>query len=164
MDAARLFEQHHASLYRYLVRLTGDPDLAHDAAQEAFTRLVAKPPRDEDPRAWLFTVATNVVRTWANARSRRHALLRADADFARGPAGNPDPHELAELNERRRLVRAGLDLLSEKERTILLMREEGFAHREIADAVGTTTGSIGTMIARALGKLADVLMLDAEAV
>src|SRR5690606_36061762 len=64
IDAAALFEQHHASLLRYLVRLTGDLDLAHDAAQEAFARLVMKPPRDEDPRAWLFTVATNVVRAW----------------------------------------------------------------------------------------------------
>jgi DNA-directed RNA polymerase specialized sigma24 family protein len=33
------------------------------------------------------------------------------------------------------------------------MREEGFSHREIAEAVGTTTGSVGTMFARALTKL-----------
>jgi DNA-directed RNA polymerase specialized sigma24 family protein len=37
------------------------------------------------------------------------------------------------------------------------MREEGFTHREIADAVGTTTGSVGTMFARALAKLEDGL-------
>jgi DNA-directed RNA polymerase specialized sigma24 family protein len=53
-------------------------------------------------------------------------------------------------------------MLGEKERTVLLMREEGFSHREIADAVGTTTGSVGTMIARALDKLAAELPLDAE--
>src|SRR5690606_20109103 len=75
IDAAALFEQHHASLLRYLVRLTGDVDLAHDAAQEAFARLVLRPPRDEEPRAWLFTVATNAVRTWANTNRRRTALL-----------------------------------------------------------------------------------------
>jgi DNA-directed RNA polymerase specialized sigma24 family protein len=50
-------------------------------------------------------------------------------------------------------VRAALDRLSWKERTVLLMREEGFAHHEIAGAVGTTTGSVGTMLARALKKL-----------
>jgi DNA-directed RNA polymerase specialized sigma24 family protein len=42
------------------------------------------------------------------------------------------------------------------------MREEGFAHREIAEAVGTTTGSVGTLIARALDRLAQQLPLDAE--
>jgi len=46
---------------------------------------------------------------------------------------------------------------------VLLMREEGFAHREIAEAVGTTTASVGTMIARALDKLARLLPLDADA-
>ena len=46
---------------------------------------------------------------------------------------------------------------------MLLMREEGFSHREIAEAVGTTTGSVGTMIARALDKLAARLQLDEEA-
>jgi DNA-directed RNA polymerase specialized sigma24 family protein len=40
---------------------------------------------------------------------------------------------------------------------------EVFSHREIAEAVGTTTGSVGTMIARALDKLATRLQLDEEA-
>ncbi len=52
--------------------------------------------------------------------------------------------------------------LSSKERTILLMREEGITHREIAEEVGTTTKSIGTMIDRALQKLARYLGESAE--
>jgi DNA-directed RNA polymerase specialized sigma24 family protein len=59
-------------------------------------------------------------------------------------------------------VQTALAALSAKERTVLLMREEGFAHREIAQAVGTTTGSVGTMIARALDKLAERLPLDED--
>ncbi|MGH8436828.1 MAG: RNA polymerase sigma factor [Pseudomonas sp.] len=160
MDAARLFEEHHASLFRYLVRLTGDVDMAHDAAQEAFVRLMNKPPRDGHPRAWLFTVATNLVRGWANTRKRRLVLLEAGA--ARIPSADPlpDPAQQAEAYEQQAAVRRALQTLSEKERTVLLMREEGFVHREIAAAVGTTTGSVGTMIARSLDKLAAAL--DAE--
>src|SRR5688572_24350023 len=162
MDAGRLFEEHHASLYRYLVRLTGDADLAHDAAQEAFARMVARPPRDEQPRAWLFTVATNLVRTWANRRKRRLVLLQRAG--ARALAADPqlDPEQLAQAHERHGVVRRALESLTEKERTVLLMREEGFTHREIAAAVGTTTGSVGTMIARALDRLAAQLPLDAD--
>ncbi len=163
MDAARLFEEHHGALFRYLVRLTGDPDLAHDAAQEAFVRLVTKPPRDEQPRAWLFTVATNCVRAWANARKRRARLLENAA--ARVPAGDAPaaPDDFAATQEMTARVRDALAGLNEKERTILLMREEGFTHREIAEAVGTTTASVGTMIARALDKLASALPIDPEA-
>jgi RNA polymerase sigma factor (sigma-70 family) len=160
IDAARLFEEHHTSLFRYLVRLTGDVDVAHDAAQEAFVRLVSKPPRDEHPRAWLFTVATNLVRGWANSQKRRLVLLEAAASRVPSADPLPDPAQVTEANEQQAAVRRALQILSEKERTVLLMREEGFTHREIAVAVGTTTGSIGTMIARSLDKLAAAL--DAE--
>jgi RNA polymerase sigma-70 factor (ECF subfamily) len=163
MDAARLFEEHHAGLYRYLVRLTGDADVAQDAAQETFARLLARPPRDDHPRAWLFTVATNLVRTWSNERRRRRGLLERAGERVPHADAARDPAEAAQAEERRRVVRQALALLSEKERTVLLMREEGFAHREIAQAVGTTTASVGTMIARALDKLADAMSARGEA-
>jgi DNA-directed RNA polymerase specialized sigma24 family protein len=55
-------------------------------------------------------------------------------------------------------VVAALSALSPKERSAVLMREEGFAHREIAEALGTTTGSVGTLLARALDRLGKALL------
>jgi RNA polymerase sigma factor (sigma-70 family) len=162
-DVGQLFDEHHESLYRYLVRFSGDADLAADAAQEAFLRLVERPPPDAGgARAWLFKVATNVVLESARTRSRRLRLLAGSP--ARVPVGDAprSPHDLVEADEQRQRVARALGTLSEKERTALLMREEGFAHREIAAAVGTTTGSVGTLVARALARLADELALDAE--
>ncbi|MEX1183747.1 MAG: sigma-70 family RNA polymerase sigma factor [Gemmatimonadota bacterium] len=161
-DAARLFDEHHASLFRYLLRLTGDADVAHDAAQETFTRYVQKPPRNEHPRAWLFTVATNIVRAASLQRQRRATLLAGGAGRATVADPLPDPEQATLASERRNAVRLALDSLPERERTVLLMREEGFTHREIAAAVQTTTGSVGTMIARALDKLAAALPIDLQ--
>jgi DNA-directed RNA polymerase specialized sigma24 family protein len=59
-------------------------------------------------------------------------------------------------------VRRALAALSERDRTALLMREEGFSHEEIAAAVGTTTKSVGTVVARALRKLAAELPLPLD--
>ncbi len=162
INATQLFQQHYDGLYRYLVRLTGDPDSAADAAQEAFVRLVERPPQNRHLRAWLYAVATNVVRDGARARTRWATLLSGAPD--RAPMGDvgPAPDVATESAERQRLVRAALERLSWKERTVLLMREEGFAHHEIADAVGTTTGSVGTMLARALNKLAAELAPASE--
>ncbi len=159
-DVAELFEEHHQSLYRYLVRFAGDADVAADAAQEAFVRLVERPPPGPVERAWLFKVATNVALEAARTRTRRIRLLGAAPE--RAPIADPprDPHELVEAADRRSAVRQALASLGEKERTALLMREEGFSHREIADAVGTTTGSVGTLIARALNRLAAEFGLD----
>lgn len=162
MDAAGLFAQHHPSLFRYLSRLTGDPEVAQDAAQEAFVRLMERPPAAGETRAWLFRVGTNAAWMALRTRGRRRRLLEAAP--LRAPVGDapPAPDALAETAEVRARVRAALDGLSEKERQILLMQQEGYRYREIAEAVGTTTQSVGTMIARALDKLAAELRLDEE--
>lgn len=159
---ARLFEEHHGSLHRFLTRLCGDADVAADAAQEAFVRLIERPPPDGVHRAWLFRVGTNLVLEGSRTRTRHARLLSASA--ARVPMADPEPgaHDRIERSERHRAVRAALDALSVKERTALLMREEGFSHREIADAVSTTTGSVGTLLVRALDKLTAALPLDPE--
>lgn len=162
MDAADAFRAHHRALCRYLYRFTGEADLVADAAQEAFVRFMDRPPRAGSERAWLFRVATNLVREAQRTRSRRwHLLLGAGA---RAPVGDPPPHadEALEKAERRSRVQQALLELSPRERMALLMREEGFAQREIAEAIGTTTGSVGTLIARALDKLAPRLGLDQE--
>ena len=139
---------------RYLVRLTGDRDMAADALQETFYRLVERPPRDPQPRAWLFTVATNVVREQGRMVARRRVLLdRAPTDALHGDRPR-EPDSVAESNEQRLIIMRALAALPDRDRTALLMREEGFTHEEIARAVDTTTKSVGTIIARALRKLA----------
>jgi len=163
MSLAELFARHHVELYRYAARFTGDADLAEDVVQDVFVRLAERPPADEEHvRGWLFRVATTVAVDAMRTSRRRAVLARAWPD--RMPMGDPapDPAVSAERSELRRRVREALQGLSEKERAVLLMREEGFAHREIAQAVGTTTKSVGTMIARALEKLSRRLDLDAE--
>jgi RNA polymerase sigma factor (sigma-70 family) len=132
--------------------------VAEDAAQEAFVRLAERPPAgDENLRAWLFTVATRITLDDRRSHRRHEDLLRGAPERA-GLGEAPDrPDEALARGDLRRRVRAALDSLGEKERTVLLMREEGFTHKEIAAAVGTTTGSVGTMIARALRKLAALL-------
>jgi RNA polymerase sigma factor (sigma-70 family) len=153
MDLTRFFAEHHASLYRYLVRFTGDADLAADGAQEAFARLVERPPPTVE-RAWLFRVATNAVMEAARTGRRRGRLLAERPGHVPVAEPPPDPHARVVAIEERALVTRALAALSEKERTALLMREEGCTHREIAAAVGTTTGAVGTLLARALDKLA----------
>lgn len=162
LEPEALFAEHHAPLHRYLARLTGDPELAADAAQEAFVRLLEQEPPPEQPRPWLFRVARNVVRDTARA-SKRHRVLEMDGK-ARGAHGDRSraPDRVVNREAARRQLRTALDALSEKERTALLMREEGFKHREIAEALGTTTGSIGTLLRRAIGKAAERLRTEEE--
>jgi RNA polymerase sigma factor (sigma-70 family) len=156
-----LFAQHHEELFRYAARFTGDADVAEDVVQEAFMRLAERPPNESGAlRAWLFRAATTIAIDAHRTRRRRSELAQAGVD--RLPMGEvgPDPAQAAEDADLRARVRVALEQLEPRDRAILLMREEGFAHHEIADAVGTTTKSVGTMIARALDKLSKHLELD----
>src|ERR1041385_1123529 len=80
-DVERLFRTYHQPLVRYLTRRLGDRDWAEEVAQETFVRAL-KQETIMSERAWLFAVATNLVRDDArkDARRRRHLeLLREQA-------------------------------------------------------------------------------------
>lgn len=145
MDYDRLFDRVYPALFRYLQRMTGDADAAEDAAQEAFVRLTEQSLPEEEARPWLFTVATNLVRDRARKESR-HRRLETHVPTPRTP---PGPDISTERKERIAVVREALNELSERDRTMLLMREEGFKYAEIADAVDVAPGSVGTLLARA---------------
>jgi RNA polymerase sigma factor (sigma-70 family) len=151
-DASRLFVEHYTALLRFLRRYTGDADLAEDAAQEAFARLIEKPPALAT-RAWLFTVGKHAALDAMRTRVKRLRLASAAPD--RTPMGDPplSPYEVAEATSIRKIVREALESLSERERKILLMREEGFRYFEIAAATGITLPSMGKTLARSLEKL-----------
>jgi RNA polymerase sigma-70 factor (ECF subfamily) len=71
-EFGRLYSEHFGPLSGYVLSLTGDPSVAVDVAQEAFTRLFARWGRVRDPRAWVFFVATNLATdTWRRAQRDR---------------------------------------------------------------------------------------------
>lgn len=154
MDVEAIFRTHGDELYRYLVRQTGDPQLAQDAVQETFVRLQERPPRSEGAvKRWLFRTGLNVIRDVHRIDSNRQRILEAHPDRVPRPSRSVEPDRQVERREEVARLRRALDELRDKERTALLMREAGFKHREIADELETTTATIGTLIARSLEKL-----------
>ena len=162
MDFEIVYREHSVPLLRFLTRFTGDSDVAADAVQEAFIRMVERPPRTDNVRTWLFKVAMNVVRGSGRTRSRRLRLLDGEPPATFVSAAPVDAHSQLEVTERRQTVREALEKLAERDRTILLMKAEGFSLQEIAQVIGTSPGSVGTLAARALERLARELRLDDE--
>ena len=151
MDFESAFARHYPALFRYLHRLTGDADAAADSAQEAFVRLLERSLPEEKVRSWLFTVGTNLVRDDARARDRRRRLVTG-RDLA--PSAPDAPDERLTRSEEIESVRGTLDRLPARDRTLLLLREEGFRYAEIAEIVGVPATSVGKMLARALERFA----------
>ena len=148
MDFETTFDELHPGLFRYCHRLTGDPDLADDVAQEAFVRLYEHRVEGEEHgiRAWLFRTATHLVRDRYRVAENRRRLLEANPVR---PGGLEPPDRPVERAEDVTRVRAALEGLSERDREMLLARYEGFSYREIAEAFDVAPGSVGTLLARA---------------
>jgi len=91
VNIRQLFERHYPSLVWYLHGRLGDRDLAEDLAQEAFVRLIDKPPRAPD--AWLYVVAGNLARDAQRGELRRsrHLAIVDSHDAGSGEAADPAP-------------------------------------------------------------------------
>lgn len=151
----QLFDAHFRRLYRYLNRLSGEPDLAADIAQETFVRLYQRGEAPETPEAWLITVGTNLFRNERTTSARRLRLLTPERgeDLLADMGAPPDHAALA--GDTRRRVRAALEQVPERERRMLLLRAEGYSYKEIALALEIAESSIGTLLARAKSAFRD---------
>jgi len=162
VDFDETFDEHYPVLVRYCRRLTGDPDVAEDVAQESLLRLFD---HDVDGpsagvRAWLFKTATHLVRDRYRVRENRRRLLEIHPVR---PAEPESAERALERSEARAKARAALDTLKPRDREILLMRYSGFSYREIADAIGVAATSIGTLLARAERRFAQAVATAGEA-
>jgi RNA polymerase sigma factor (sigma-70 family) len=148
-EVANLFNVHFSRLHRFLNRLSADPELAADLAQETFVKLYRRGALPDAPEAWLITVAMNLLRNVQSGHSRRRRLLTVTRGERAHSDGPPLPDDAVESADVRQRVRAVLDSLPERDRHLLLLRAEGYSYRDIARSLDINEGSVGALLARA---------------
>jgi len=159
-DVDRLFRDYHVTLVRYLTRRLGDRDWAEEVAQETFVRALRQDVFTNE-RAWLFTVANNLVRDDARriARQRQHLVLLRDEQMAEAERDatvtDVDDAPSAIRAHETMLARKAVDALAERDRMALLLREEGLDYGEIAAALDLSVASVGTTLSRARRRLVE---------
>ncbi|SFB58035.1 RNA polymerase sigma factor, sigma-70 family [Cohnella sp. OV330] len=152
----RLFREHYPGVARKLYALTGDRAVAEDLAQEAFLRLYRQPPeRLEACGAWLHRVLTRLGYDYLRQRASGRALLEKEtarvAAWSEGAAPSGESEVIREWEID--VVRRVLLKLSDRDRTALLLREEGYSYEEIAQRLGVNPKIVGTLLARAEERL-----------
>jgi RNA polymerase sigma-70 factor (ECF subfamily) len=142
-------------VWGYLVRLTGDRQLADDLLQETYFRFLRAGSTYENEahrRNALFRIATNLAHD-AHRRQRTRPIFETHDD--RDHASADDAART--FQQRSDLTRA-LDRLKPRERAMLwLAYAEGSSHREIAATLGVKTASVKLLLFRARRRLAGVL-------
>ena len=160
-NTARAFGEivdlHQRSVYRYLVRCTGKDDDAQELFQETFLRAYrayAALPADANHRAWLFRIATNLVKNYIRGRQRYRKIFVSDAPLPSPGVHPTTPEQTLHSQETARLLLNGLGALPFRQRTALLQRQlEGLAYREIAENLDCSEDSARAHVYQALKKL-----------
>jgi RNA polymerase sigma-70 factor (ECF subfamily) len=138
-----LVVRHHGAVFRTAVAILGDEDLADDAAQETFIRVVKALDRfrgESSFRTWALSIAANVARgLLRTGLRRREAPLEAAPD-----AGNEDPDVIQRISveERAGSVKRSLERLPEKQRLAVSLRIfEGLSFREVGELIDSSEGA-----------------------
>jgi RNA polymerase sigma-70 factor (ECF subfamily) len=148
-DTETLFGEHRSGVYRYLCRLVGRADDAHDLTQEVFLRVSRVTPPEADAavrRAWVFRIARNLALN--HVRDHRH-------DARSSPLADVVAPAVQELGA---AIREALGQLSDADREVFLLRESaGLSYDEIADACDVSVDAVRGRLKRARQQLRDAL-------
>jgi DNA-directed RNA polymerase specialized sigma24 family protein len=127
-------------VHRYCLRRMADPEAGEAIARDCLSRLARAnfQTGPEGPRVWLFRTATRLVRERTRAES---------------PRGS-DPSAPPQDADR---VREILARLEERDRTVLLLRDEGLSYTEISEVMRIQPASVGTLLVRARERFEDRL-------
>jgi RNA polymerase sigma-70 factor (ECF subfamily) len=151
-----LVHRHQDRLIGYLVRLTGDVERAEDLAQESFLRLyrTASSYRAQGfLSAYLFRIATNLVRS----EERRRTRWRVLEPIFRSTEGKRCPPEAQSAllgSEVQRRLRQAIAALPVAYRLPLVLFEmEDWTYAEIARVLGCREGTVKSRLFRARRRL-----------
>jgi RNA polymerase sigma-70 factor (ECF subfamily) len=156
-EIERMFREHHALVFRAAYRITGNASDAEDVLQTVFLRLVRRDPQAEA----VENVASYLHRAAVNSaldlmRSRQSARSIPLDDVAPQLTENPSlrPDRAASSSELRQWLRKTVARLSPMAAEIFSLRFfEGKDNGEIAQILGTTTGTVAVTLSRARDRI-----------
>lgn len=157
---APLYARYLDPVYRYCYRRLGSQEAAEDATSEVFYKALSNLHgyRDGSFRAWLFTIAHNVV-VDAVRRRRPEEPLNPDYD---PPDGRATPEDLALAADEQRSLKALLERLPADQRSVVELRLTGLTGSEIATVLGRSLGSVKMLQFRAISQLRVYLGVQGE--
>lgn len=150
-----LYRSHVGRVRALCLRVGGDPDRIDELTQDVFVRAWTKLGTfrgDSAFSTWLHRLAVNVVRERQRSDSRRRSRIevRADLDDYTARLGMPAEDDIE-------LEKAIATLPPRARRALVLHEIHGYRCREIAEMMGTATGTVQAHLHRARKMLKEML-------
>jgi len=156
-----LVRRHQGSVINYFYRYTRNIETARELSQEVFLRIF-KARRRYRPTAkfttYLFRVAHNLAINTVIAKKHPISVpMETDDPDTVDPviaSESDNPEEAILVSEESRFIEDALSSLSERERSVLIMKYTlDMSYAEIADATGDSESAVDSLLMRAKRKL-----------
>ena len=154
---------HRLQIFRFLLASTRDVDLAETLTQDCFLKAHRNWSHfrgDSSAMTWLMRIAINLQKDhWRNRRMqfwRQASTNKVDLDEASEwlPSGERSVEQKLMARERVAHVWRAVDGLSERQRTVFLLRfVEELELSEIAQTTGLSEGTVKAHLSRALARV-----------
>lgn len=162
---AELFERHHARIYHFCYRMTGNEATSQDLVQEVFMRILKYRGtfrEDSSFLPWMYRMARNACID--HFRRRGRAPIATDELPDVPSEGRSAAERLVLSEDVGRLRDALLRLPVDKREVLVLSRFELRRHAEIADLLNCSVGAVKVRVHRALKQLREIYFeLSSEA-
>jgi RNA polymerase sigma-70 factor, ECF subfamily len=163
--AEELVRHHQPSLYAYMLRMTGRPEVAEDVTQEAMVRALTHLHRyDERFRfsTWLFTIAK---RLHVNACQRLAPAFDSDTVELAAGASVGQQSAIASTTERKanveRALKHALEGLTEDQReVVVLFYQLQWPVEQISEYLDVPTGTVKSHLHRARSRMRAAIEAD----
>ena len=164
----KLYDRYAEQVFNYCLRLTGSPEDAGDATQEAFVNVLRRLQDDDRPvlefSSYLFAAARHESYGLMRQRTRTHPSESPPAERGRVADLETDPERAALLRDSQEAVREANAKLAPRHREVLALREvAGRSYEEIGETLGISENAAAQLIWRARTKLKEALTAGAVA-
>jgi RNA polymerase sigma-70 factor (ECF subfamily) len=159
-DAGRLYARHRQGLYTLALSVTGRPERAEDAVQEAFARVCRTPGAladAGDPVAYVFAAVRNAAVDQVRRPGVTGEALAAGEGLPPESIFNghvDGPEALALGAERERAVAEAVEGLPDEQKEVVVLRVYGgLTFAQIAHVIEAPLATVATRYRRALERL-----------
>lgn len=155
LDFPALFDEYYDRIAAYLSRRLMDRSTAEDLAQrtflEAYDRRATYDYRKGSPRAWLFGIATNLLRHHFRAeRTQLRAFSRAASREVEATDHRDETHNRLDWRATSGQIAAALATLRQGDYEVLALHcWADLSHKEIATALKLKEGTVKSRLNRA---------------
>mgnify|MGYP001453118483 CR=1 FL=1 len=156
----RFYERHKSTVYGLALNMLGEPATAEEATLDVFVQIWRHASeynaRHASPRTWLLAIARNKAIDRLRRGKVRPDLQQpqwADDPLTPLPAPGDLETDVADRDERRRVVRAVRELPEAQRQVLRLAYFQGYSHGQIAEALALPLGTVKTRIRAAMQQL-----------